>query len=197
MEKTNTLDSKHKIKQTGFSTNKTFEIPAIVEQLKKISDLKLDELLSDAGDKKFEESIHDIFLEIKNLESHLVDTLAVNNALMEEAEILKSDKNKLENVNTELLGKLSKLEDTTPLVNDIEKRLEFANDEVEKYKTLLNTATTTNTKLENEVKHLNNILKKTITERNDAYKEIVIIENKYESLHSKLINTNLKPGRKK
>jgi len=156
-------------------------IPQIIEQLKKISELKLEDFIK-LSETKFENTVRGMFSVIKNLESHLGEVLQMNNTLRIEAEGSKSEIEKLKIEKKELKQRISSLEMDTPLIADLEKRLALTIEETEKLRGLYKLEKEKLEKKEKELGMLNILIDKTKEERDDAYKEIVILEDKIESM---------------
>ena len=70
------------------------EVPRILEQLKKISELKIDNFILPSG-VEFENTVKEMFSIIKDLEGHLRDMLTLNTSLREEMRDTKKGTDKL------------------------------------------------------------------------------------------------------
>jgi len=152
-------------------------IPQIIEQLKKISELKLEDFIK-LSETKFENTVRGMFSVIKNLESHLEEVLQMNSTLRAEAQVSKSEIEKLKVEKEELEQRISSLEKDTPLIADLEKRLALTIEETEKLRGLYKLEKEKFEKKEKDLGMLDILLDKTREERDDAYKEIVILEDK-------------------
>jgi len=156
-------------------------IPKIFEQLQKISELKLEDFIK-LSETKFENTVRGMFSVIKNLESHLGEVLQMNNTLRIEAEDSKGEIEKLRGEKKELEQRISSFEKDIPLIADLEKRLALTIEEAEKLRGLYKLEKEKPEKKEKDLGMLNILIDKTKEERDDAYKEIVILENKIESM---------------
>ena len=183
MEKLNTIkDKSGYIEFDNFivESKDRVGIPQIVEQLKNISELKLEDFIK-LPETKFENTVRGMFSLIKNLESHLGEVLQMNNTLRVEAGDSTSEIEKLRVEKKELEQRIASLKKDTPLIADLEKRLALTIEEAEKLRGFYKLEKEKLEKKEKELGMLNIHIDKTKEERDDAYKEIVILENKMES----------------
>ncbi|MBI4766557.1 MAG: hypothetical protein HY787_18485 [Deltaproteobacteria bacterium] len=157
------------------------EVPKILEQLKKISELKIDQLTQISG-AKFEKTIREMFSIIKDLEGHLREVLTLNASLREEVQDKKKAKEKLRREKEAIEQKIAALEHDFPRVQDLEKRLEITLEELEKFRTLYKQEREKQEKTEDDNRAITALLKKVREERDDAYREIVALEDKLKSL---------------
>jgi vacuolar-type H+-ATPase subunit I/STV1 len=157
------------------------EIPRILEQLKKISELKIDTFTQLSGS-KFETTVKEMFSIIKDLEGHLRDVLKLNAALREEVRDKGKKKDSLQREKEAVVQKIATLEQDFPRVQDLEKRLEITIEEVEKYRTLYKLEEEKLEKIEAGNRMMAFLLDKTREERDDAYREIVVLEDKLKSM---------------
>jgi len=157
------------------------EVPRILEQLKKISELKIETFTQLSGS-KFETTVKEMFSIIKDLEGHLRDVLKLNASLREEVRDRRKRKDELQREKEAVEQKIATLEQEFPRVQDIEKRLEIAIEEVEKGRTLYKLEKEKLEKLEASNRMMASQLDKTKEERDDAYREIVVLEDKLKSL---------------
>jgi chromosome segregation ATPase len=157
------------------------EVPRILEQLKKISELKIENFTQLSGS-KFETTVKEMFSIIKDLEGHLHDVLKLNASLREEVRDKRKRKDELQREKEAVEQKIATLEQDFPRVHDLEKRLEITIEEVEKYRTLYKLEKEKLEKLEAGIRMMAKQLDKTREECDDAYREIVILEDKLKSI---------------
>jgi len=157
------------------------EVPRILAQLKKISELKIDNFTQLSGS-KFENTVKEMFSIIKDLEGHLRDVLALNALLREEVRDTRKEKDRLQREKGALEQKIATLEGDSPRVQDLEKRLEITIEEVEKLRTLHRLEKEKLEKIEAGNRMKASLLDKTREERDDAYREIVVLEDKLKSM---------------
>jgi chromosome segregation ATPase len=157
------------------------EIPRILEQLKKISDLKTDNLAQISGS-KLAHTAQEMFSIIGELEGQLRDVLSLNAALRAEERDQRKEKEKLQREKEALEQKIAALEHDVPRVQDLEKRLEIAVEEVEKFRGLYRREKEELEKIEANIKMMASLVDKAREERDDAYREIVVMEDKLKSL---------------
>ena len=157
------------------------EVPRILAQLKKISELKIDNFTQLSGS-KFENTVKEMFSIIKDLEGHLRDVLALNALLREEVRDTRKEKDRLQREKGALEQKIATLEGDSPRVQDLEKRLEITIEEVEKLRTLHRLEKEKLEKIEAGNRMNASLLDKTREERDDAYREIVVLEDKLKSM---------------
>jgi chromosome segregation ATPase len=156
-------------------------VPSILEQLKKISELKIDQFTQVSG-AKFENTIKEMFSIIKDLEGHLRDVLILNASLREDVKDKGKAKEKLKREKEAVEQKIAALEHDFPRVQDLEKRLEITLEEVEKFRTLYRQEREKGEKVEANNRTMTALLEKVREERDDAYREIVVLEDKLKSL---------------
>lgn len=157
------------------------EVPRILEQLKKISELKIDQFTQVSG-AKFENTVKEMFSIIKDLEGHLRDVLTLNASLREDVQDKKKTKEKLKREKEAVEQKIATLEQDFPRVQDLEKRLEITLEEVEKFRSLYKQERDKQEMTEANNRTMTALLKKVREERDDAYREIVALEDKLKSL---------------
>ena len=162
------------------STSRT-EVPRIMEQLKKISELNLESFIQLSG-AKFENTVKEMFSIIKSLETHLRGVLELNATLRREAQDSAREKEKLRSEKEGLEQKVAGLLRDTPLVEDLEKRLALTVEEIEKFKRIYRIEKDRLDQREEDSRMLSRQMDKIREERDDAYKEIVILENKIQSM---------------
>ena len=159
------------------------EIPRILAQLKKISELKIDDFTQLSGS-KFETTVKEMFSIIKDLEGHLRDVLTLNGSLREEVRETSKERDKLQGEKETLERKIVTLERDFPRVQDLEKRLEITVEEVEKFRTLHRLEKEKLEKIEASNRMMAARVDKAREERDDAYREIVVMEDKLKSMTS-------------
>lgn len=155
------------------------ETDKVVEQLKRISELKVDDLIKVSAD-KFEKTVEDMFAVIKNLEGHLRTTLELNKTFKSESQQSAKEKELSERLQREAEKKLARLEAQAPLVADLERRLEMTVEEVDKIRGQYKLEMEKTDKLNEEIRMLRTLHERCQQERDDAYKELVIIQNQIE-----------------
>jgi len=157
------------------------EVPRILEQLKKISELKLDNF-TQLREAKFESTVKEMFSIIKELEGHLRDVLTLNASLREEVRDRRKVKEELQQEKVLVQHKIASLEQDFPRVQDLERKLELTIAEVDKYRAIRKREQAQHAQLEAENHALAALIGKTREERDDAYREIVVMEDKLKSL---------------
>jgi vacuolar-type H+-ATPase subunit I/STV1 len=157
------------------------EVPRIAELLKKISELKIDNLTQLSGS-KFENTVKEMFSMIKDLEGHLRDVLTLNASLREEVQDTRKVKEDLQREKEAAEQKIAALERDFPRVQDLEKRLEITLEEVEKFRTLHRLEKEKLETIEASNKRMAVLVDKAREERDDAYREIVVMEDKLKSM---------------
>ena len=156
------------------------EVPRILERLKRISELKIDDFTQLSGS-KFENTVKEMFAIIKDLEGHLRDVLALNALLRQEVREKKKGIAGLQREKEAAEQKIATLERDFPRVRDLEKRLEITVEEVEKFRTLYRLEKEKLEKIEAGNRRMASLVDKTRTERDDAYREIAVMEDKLKS----------------
>jgi chromosome segregation ATPase len=164
------------------------EIPRILAQLKKISGLKIDDFTRLSGS-KFETTVQEMFSIIKELEGHLRDVLTLDASLREEVRETNKERDTLRGEKEALERKIVTLERDFPRVQDLEKRLEITLEEVEKFRALYKLEKEKLEKIEAGNRMMASLVDKTREERDDAYREIVVLEDKLKS------RTGANPGK--
>jgi septal ring factor EnvC (AmiA/AmiB activator) len=157
------------------------EVLRILEQLKKVSELKIDHFTTLSGS-KFESTVKEMFSLIKDLEGHLRDVLKMNASLGEEVRDKRKEKDNLQRAKEAAEQKIAALERDFPRVQDIEKRLEITIDEVERFRTLYRLEKEKLEKIEISNRMMASLVDKAREERDDAYREIVVMEDKLKSM---------------
>jgi chromosome segregation ATPase len=157
------------------------EIPRILAQLKKISELKIDDFTQLSGS-KFETTVKEMFSIIKDLEGHLRDVLTLNGSLREEVRETSKERDTLRGEKEALERKIVTLERDFPRVQDLEKRLEITVEEVEKFRALHKVEKEKQEKIEASNRRMAALVDKAREERDDAYREIVVMEDKLKSM---------------
>jgi vacuolar-type H+-ATPase subunit I/STV1 len=157
------------------------EVPRIVELLKKISGLKIDNFTQLSGS-KFENTVKEMFSMIKDLEGHLRDVLTLNASLREEVRDTRKVKDDLQREKEAAEQRIATLERDFPCVQDLEKRLELTIEEVEKFRSLYRLEKEKLEKIEASNRMMTSLVDKAREERDDAYREIVVLEDKLKSM---------------
>ena len=157
------------------------QVPRILEQLKKISDLKIDSFTQLPG-AKFESTVKEMFSIIKDLEGHLRDVLTLNASLREEVRERNKGKEELQREKEVVKQKIAAFEQDFPRVQDLERKLELTIAEVDKFRTLYKQEKEKLEKIEAGNRRMTALVDKTREERDDAYREIVVMENKLKSM---------------
>jgi len=157
------------------------EIPRIVEQLKRISELKIDNFTQLSGS-KFEGTVKEMFAIIKELEGHLRDVLTLNASLREEVRDRRKVKEELQQEKEAVQQKIASLEHDFPRVQDLERKLELTIAEVDKFRTLSKLEKEKLARIEADNRAMAARIDKVREERDDAYREIVVMEDKLKSM---------------
>lgn len=157
------------------------EAPRIVEQLKRISELKLENFIKLSGT-KFEKTVQEMFSIIKNLEGHLRDVIAMNATLRVESQDSARESEKLGGEKEGLEQKLAGLQRDTPLVEDLEKKLALTLEELDRLRRLNRLEKEKLDQIEKDHRLLARQKDKIKEERDDAYREIVVLENQTQSM---------------
>ena len=157
------------------------EIPRIVEQLKRISELKIDNFTQLSGS-KFESTVKEMFAVIKELEGHLRDVLTLNASLREEVRDRRKVKEELQREKEAVQQKIASLEQDFPRVQDLERKLELTIAEVDKFRTLSKLEKEKLARIEADNRAMAARIDKVREERDDAYREIVVMEDKLKSM---------------
>ncbi|MBF0205760.1 MAG: hypothetical protein HQK53_02615 [Oligoflexia bacterium] len=154
----------------------------IKEQLERISKLRPSDLL-DSSENEFKNNVTEMFAIIKDLENNYRGTLELNTVLRGELQESRQHIKEVTSTNKELQKKLSCLENTSPLLGEIEQRMELALQEREKYKDLYQEVELRNQNLSKNIELQNQLLDKRKEEIEDAHKEIIILEDKCKHYH--------------
>jgi len=162
------------------------EVPRILEQLKRISALRIDDFILSSGT-KLESTVREMFSTIKDLEGHLRDVLALNGTLQEELRDARRANGTLQGDKDAAATRVAGLERDMPRVQDLEKRLELTISEVERFRALYRLEQQKVEKAEAASLAIASKADKVKEERDDAYREVVVMEDKLKSLG--------KPGR--
>lgn len=157
------------------------DVPRILEQLKRISNLKIDNYTRISGS-KFESTVKEMFSIIKELEGHLRDVLTLNASLREEVRDRRKVKEEHQSEKEAVKQKIAALEQDFPRVQDLERKLELTIAEVDKFRTFYKLEKEKLVKIEAENRAMVFLLDKIREERDDAYREIVVMEDKLKSM---------------
>lgn len=173
----------HEIEFKDFVVESTsrIEVPRILEQLKKISELKINNFSQLSGS-KFESTVKEMFSIIKELEGHLRDVLTLNASLREEVQDRRKVKEELQREKEAVKQKIAALEQDFPRVQDLERKMEMTIEEVDKFRTLYKLEKEKMAKMEADNRAMASLIDKVREERNDAYREIVVMEDKLKSV---------------
>jgi vacuolar-type H+-ATPase subunit I/STV1 len=173
----------HEIEFNDFVVESTsrIDVPRILEQLKRISKLKIDNYTQLPGS-KFESTVKEMFSVIKELEGHLRDVLTLNASLREEVRDRRKVKEELQGEKEAVKQKIAALEQDFPRVQDLEKKLELTIAEVDKFRTLYKLEKEKLAKIEAADRAMAALIDKVREERDDAYREIVVMEDKLKSM---------------
>jgi len=156
------------------------EVPRILEQLKKISALKIDDFILSSGS-KLENAVKEMFSVIKDLEGHLRDVLTLNASLQEETRDAKKTTDRLQQDRDAAVQRAAAFDRDMPRVQDLEKRLEMTIGEVERFRMLYRQEQQKAEKAEASQQAVASAAAKVKEERDDAYREIVVMEDKLKS----------------
>jgi chromosome segregation ATPase len=157
------------------------EIPRILEQLKQISELKTDNRAQLSGS-TFAHTAQEMFSIIGELERQLGGVLTLNAAWRGEVRDRTKEKENLQREKEALEQKITALEHDFPRVQDLEKKLEITIEEVEKFRTLYRLEKEKLEKIEAHMRMMATLVDQAREERDDAYREIVVMEDKLKSL---------------
>jgi len=157
------------------------DVPRILEQLKRISNLKIDNYTRISGS-KFESTVKEMFSIIKELEGHLRDVLTLNASLREEVRDRRKVKEEHQSEKEAVKQKIAALEQDFPRVQDLERKLELTIAEVDKFRTFYKLEKEKLVKIEAENRAMVFLSDKIREERDDAYREIVVMEDKLKSM---------------
>jgi len=157
------------------------EVSRILEQLKKISELKIENFTVLSG-AKLEDTVREMFSTIKDLEGHLRDLLTLNASLREEVRAASKGRDQLQREKEAAEQKAAALAREIPRVQDLEKRLELTIEEVERFRALYRQEKEKLEKIEASNKTIASLAEKIREERDDAYREIVVMEDKLKSI---------------
>jgi vacuolar-type H+-ATPase subunit I/STV1 len=173
----------HEIEFDDFVVESTsrIEVHRILEQLKRISELKIDNFTQLSGS-KFESTVKEMFSIIKELEGHLRDVLTLNASLREEVQDKRKVKEELQKEKEAVKQKIAAIEQDFPRVQDLERKLEMTIAEVDKFRTLYNLEKEKLAKIEADTRAMASRVDKVREERDDAYREIVVMEDKLKSI---------------
>ena len=173
----------HEIEFNDFVVESTsrIDVPRILEQLKRISELKIDNYTQISGS-KFESTVKEMFSIIKELEGHLRDVLTLNASLREEVQDKRKVREELQREKDEVKQKIAALEQYFPQVQDLERKLEITIAEVDRFRTLYKLEKEKLTKIEADNRAMVSLIDKVREERDDAYREIVVLEDKLKSM---------------
>ncbi|MBL6988753.1 MAG: hypothetical protein ISR65_03210 [Bacteriovoracaceae bacterium] len=105
----------------------------IKEQLRKISDLRIDEIVNISAD-QFEKNIKDMLSSIKELDYSLKCSLDLSQTLKKEAQENDEKIKGLMEENQKLNKRILDLENSIPQVKDIEMKMDLTHQELNKYK---------------------------------------------------------------
>ena len=174
----------HEIEFNDFVVESTsrIDVPRILEQLKRISELKIDNYTQISGS-KFESTVKEMFSIIKELEGHLRDVLTLNASLREEVQDKRKVREELQREKDEVKQKIAALEQYFPQVQDLERKLEITIAEVDRFRTLYKLEKEKLTKIEADNRAMVSLIDKVREERDDAYREIVVMEDKLKSMN--------------
>ena len=174
----------HEIEFNDFVVESTsrIDVPRILEQLKRISELKIDNYTQISGS-KFESTVKEMFSIIKELEGHLRDVLTLNASLREEVQDKRKVREELQREKEEVKQKIAALEQYFPQVQDLERKLEITIAEVDRFRTLYKLEKEKLTKIEADNRAMVSLIDKVREERDDAYREIVVMEDKLKSMN--------------
>jgi hypothetical protein len=157
------------------------DVPQILEQLKRISNLKIDNYTQISGS-KFKSTVNEMFSIIRELEGHLRDVLTLNASLREEVRDRRKVKEEHQSEKEAVKQKIAALEQDFPRVQDLERKLELTIAEVDKFRTFYKLEKEKLVKIEAENRAMVFLLDKIREERDDAYREIVVMEDKLKSM---------------
>ena len=136
--------------------------------------------LAKVSDEVLHGNINDMLSAIRVLETQLKDTMEVNVAMRSEAKTRDTEILALKRESQDLHYQLRELEKQNPMLGEVEKRLEIALQRIDEFKSRFEQEKEKTKSLLVQNDELVNALKKAEEERNDAYKEVVVLMNKLE-----------------
>ena len=157
------------------------EVARILEQLKRISTLRIDDFILSSGT-KLENTVKEMFSIIKDLEGHLRDVLTLNASLQEDLRDARRANGTIQSGKDAAAERVASHERDMPRVQDLEKRLELAISEVERFRALYRLERQNVEKVEANNHAIVSMAAKVREERDDAYREVVVMEDKLKSL---------------
>ncbi|MBF0493478.1 MAG: hypothetical protein HQM15_11965 [Deltaproteobacteria bacterium] len=158
------------------------EISSLKERLEEISRIETGDLAS-VSNERLDVVANEMLGVISDLEKQLRDSLEMNVALKSEARIHDRERATLRKTNEALQERLRQVEKASTMTEDLNRRFDLVVEEMEKFKRLYKNEAAQMQTASEEVNRLKEILKKTEEERNDAYREIVLLANKKENSH--------------
>ena len=156
------------------------EINTIMDRLNRIAELKVEDFVP-VSEGKITTTIKDMYGVVKNLEGNLRHYLNLNEALKSETQDLKKQNQAFADDCHALKSQLKELENNSILAKDVEKTLELTIEEKDKYRQLYLAETQKVAQLRREMDDLLEAQRRTKEERDDCYKEVILLENKLAS----------------
>ncbi|MBF0314608.1 MAG: hypothetical protein HQK50_09640 [Oligoflexia bacterium] len=189
------LDKTIDINSLKIKTYEHIDKSKITEQLEKISKLRLSDFL-DAKESDFKSNINEMFSTIKYLDSTLRSMIELNSTLKNEAQEHQRQIKKLESSNKEIKEKLLFHENSTPVLNDLEYKLDLALEDREKFKEFAKQAGEHNQKLQQNIETLEILLERAEEELRDTRREKEIISQELHQAKEALtdIYTHIQKG---
>ena len=155
-------------------------LPKISEGLQELSGMKMDDMEKVSAE-RLRSNLEDMLSVIRSMERDLRDAMEMNVALRMEAKKKDQEIVALHKQNDELLQKIANLENETPLAAEAEKRFDLSVEKLDEMKQAYEKEVAQKQGLLQQVNDLQAAMKKTQTERDDAYREIVMLVNKLEA----------------
>ncbi|MBF0441919.1 MAG: hypothetical protein HQK54_08455 [Oligoflexales bacterium] len=156
------------------------DLGTVLDRLNRISELKVEDFIP-VSEGKITTTIKDMYGVIRNLEGNLRNYLNLNEAFKTENKELKTENEALLVENSRLKQQMKELEDSSILASDIEKKLDLTIAEKNKFNQFYKAELQKNSDLERRLHDLSDLQKRTRQERDDCYKEVVVLENKLTS----------------
>ncbi|MGK5089917.1 hypothetical protein WDW86_20390 [Bdellovibrionota bacterium FG-2] len=160
-----------------------FSISKIKDGLRDLAQIKVEDLAK-VSNEVLHGNIEDMLSAIRVLEAQLKDTMEVNVAMRIEAKTRDSEIFNLKRENQDLQYKLKELEKQNPMLGEVDRRLEMALERVDEHKAQLDQEKEKTRALAAQNEEFSKALKKAEEERDDAYKEVVVLMDKFEQKES-------------
>lgn len=173
------------------------ELSQIKETLEKISKSEKEEdaELVNISSEKLDAVVKQMISVINVLEGQLKDSIEMNTALKNEARAAAREIAALKKDKLDLQNKLHQIERTATLAEDLEKKFEMVVEELEKYKGICKSESAKVQLLNDEISDLSRALNRATEERDDAYREIVVLADNSSATGNKPTTGNKADGK--